>query len=91
MTLKGFASECINTEGDHLTGMNPADISLIGAHVQLHFGEVLSNGEQRRGLKRRSNRLPDIDCTVDDGPVYRSVNLRVVQVCLGNFQCRCAL
>ncbi len=55
-----------------LSGMDRAHVAFIGAHVNLHLGQVLRDGEERRRLQASSHRLAHINAAGN----HRAVNGR---------------
>ena len=74
----------VNFEIDVLPGLNRSYIALIRGDIDLHLREVLRDGEQRRRLQRRRDRLANVYAARNDRAIDRRANDGVVQVGLGH-------
>ena len=77
-----------------LTGLSSrhlADIRLIDLRLDLHMGEVLSDGEQLRCLEARGDGLPDFDRTLDDDAVDRRADIGALEIDAGAVEGRLVL
>src|SRR6185369_17133710 len=83
-TGKGLLRERVHSELNLLSGFDHAHIGLVGVRVHLHLGKVLRNGEERRSLQGRGNRLADVNAAGDDGAVDGRTDNAVVHVRLSN-------
>jgi hypothetical protein len=68
-----------------LSGADLANIGFVCLGIDLHLGQILSDGEQRGRLQRGRHGLANIDVARHNGAINRGMDGGVIQVRLRNF------
>ena len=77
------AGERVNREVDLLPFLDTANVRLADQGLNLHFGQIIRDGEQLGRVEAGRDSLAGIDLPRDDHAADRGVNGRAVQIHLG--------
>ena len=74
----------VHLERHRLPNPDSPHVGFVGLGVNLHLGQVLGDGENRRRLQRCRHRLSDIDIARHHDAVDGRTDRRVIQIALGD-------
>src|SRR5205085_1005097 len=74
LAVEGAVREGVNAEVNILVNRNRTNVSFGDVGVDLHFRQVIGDGENDRRLQTGGNGLPDIDAAGDHLAIHRRFN-----------------